>query len=207
MMTTQAPPLTVFLSHSSADKAHVRRLAAAITLTGTRVWFDEWEVRPGDQLPNAVGRGLASSDVLALVWSAESAKSPWVNVEMNAAFTRSLKDPSVRLVPVLLDRTALPPLFSSLVYIDGSDGDYQRITRHLLGIPSEAAYRMAVQAFIDDAGLEFREFWGAGIYVTCPQCGTTADNLRGWQRDDDVRGDRYAGAECSDCGWSDGGAI
>jgi hypothetical protein len=206
-MTTDAPPLTVFLSHSSANKDHVRRLASAIALTGARVWFDEWEVRPGDQLPTAIDRGLASSNILALIWSVEASHSPWVDAEMNAAFTLSLKDPSFRFIPVVLDKTPLPPLLSSRLYIDGSDSDYLRVTRHLLGIPSESAYRMAVQAFIDDAGLEFREFWGAGIYVACPQCGTTADNLRGWQRDDDVRGDRYAGAECPGCGWSSGGEI
>ena len=200
-------PLTLFLSYNSADKDQVRRLAAAIALTGTHVWFDEWKIQPGDSIPNAVDQGLARFDIFALVWSASSSDSPWVHAEMSAAITRWLKDPRVRLIPVVLDQTALPPLLSSFRHVSGGDGDHLRITRELLGITSEAAFRMAVQAFIDQAGLDFREFSGAGVYVACPRCGVTADNLRGWQSDDPVRGDRYAGAECKSCGWNEGGEI
>ena len=37
----------VFLSHSSHDKAIVRPLAERLRQDGLRVWFDEWELRPG----------------------------------------------------------------------------------------------------------------------------------------------------------------
>jgi len=38
----------VFLSHSSKDKAVVRALAERLRRDGLRVWFDEWEIQPGD---------------------------------------------------------------------------------------------------------------------------------------------------------------
>ncbi len=40
----------VFLSHSSKDKPVVRELANRLKKDKLRVWFDEWELKPGDSL-------------------------------------------------------------------------------------------------------------------------------------------------------------
>jgi TIR domain len=40
----------VFLSHSSKDKAVVRAVAQRLRTDNLRVWFDDWEVRPGDHI-------------------------------------------------------------------------------------------------------------------------------------------------------------
>jgi|SRR5665647_383475 len=194
----------VFLSHNSADKDYVRRLAAAMAVTGANVWFDEWTIRPGDSVPGAVDEGLSGFDTFVLVWSEAASGSRWVKTEMDSAVTRWLGDDSLRLVPVLLDRTSLPPLLASLRRIDGTDRDHHRVARELLGIGSDTAYRLAVQGFIDEAGLEFREFPGVGVVVACPRCGATADNLMGWQEIDNERDDVYVGARCTICGWSEG---
>ena len=37
----------VFLSHNAKDKPRVRRLAGRLQQAGVRVWFDEWNIRPG----------------------------------------------------------------------------------------------------------------------------------------------------------------
>ncbi len=198
---------SVFLSHNSADKEYVRKLAAALAVTGAHVWFDEWTIRPGDSIPGAIDEGLSGFGTFALVWSEAASKSRWVKTEMEAAVTRWIGDPSIRLVPVLLDSTPLPTLLQSIRYIDGTDGDHLRVARELLGIESETAFRMAVQAFIDEAGLEFREFWGVGVLVACPRCGATPDNLEGWEAIDERRDDRYVGARCKVCGWSDGSEM
>ena len=58
----------VFLSHSAKDKrskpptlthdtggnAVVRDVAERLKKDGLRVWFDEWEIRPGDSIPLAL---------------------------------------------------------------------------------------------------------------------------------------------------------
>ena len=44
-------PYDVFLSHSAKDKAVVRLLAERLRQDGLKVWFDEWEIRPGDLTP------------------------------------------------------------------------------------------------------------------------------------------------------------
>jgi hypothetical protein len=61
-------PYDVFLSHSAKDKrskpptlmhdtggnALVRDMAERLRNDGLRVWFDEWENRPGDSFPLAL---------------------------------------------------------------------------------------------------------------------------------------------------------
>ena len=56
----------VFLSHSAADKATVRALAARLRADGLRVWFDEWEIQPGDSIPAKIEEGLERSRILVL---------------------------------------------------------------------------------------------------------------------------------------------
>jgi len=200
-------PSSIFLSHNSADKEWVRRLAAALAVAGAHVWFDEWTIRPGDSVPGAIDEGLAAFDTFALVWSDAASKSRWVKTEMEAAVTRWVDDSSIRLVPVLRDETTLPAILRPIRYIDGTNGDHLRVAREVLGIESETAFRMAVQQFIDEAGLEFREFWGVGVLVACPRCGATPENLEGWEAIDHERDDRYVGARCKLCGWSDGSEM
>ena len=43
-------PYDVFLSHSAKDKPVVRDVAEPLRKDGLRVWFDEWEIRPGDSI-------------------------------------------------------------------------------------------------------------------------------------------------------------
>jgi hypothetical protein len=205
-MTKQEKP-SIFLSHNTADKKYVRRLAAALTVTGARVWFDEWNIRPGDSIPGAIDSGISSFDTFALVWSEAASKSRWVNTEMEAALTRWVAEPSIRLVPIVLDETPLPMLIRSHKYIDGIEGDHLSVARALLGIASETAFRLAVQDFISEAGLQFREFEGVGVLVACPRCGAAIDSLEGWETVDDERDARYIGARCKVCGWEDGSEM
>ena len=42
----------VFLSHSSKDKAVVRSIGEQLRSDGLRVWLDDWEIHPGDNIPS-----------------------------------------------------------------------------------------------------------------------------------------------------------
>ena len=44
-------PYDVFLCHSAKDKPVVLGVAERLRKDGLRVWFDEWEIRPGDNIP------------------------------------------------------------------------------------------------------------------------------------------------------------
>lgn len=51
----------VFLSHSEKDKAVVRPLAERLRNDGLKVWFDEWEIKPGDSIQAKIKEGLEQS--------------------------------------------------------------------------------------------------------------------------------------------------
>ena len=57
--------------------------------------------------PGAIDQGLAQFSVFALVWCEAASNSQCVRTEMDAAVTRWIRDRSLRLVPVVLDRTPL----------------------------------------------------------------------------------------------------
>ena len=48
----------VFLSHSQKDKAVARDVAERLKEDGLRVWFDEWEIKPGDNIPAKIEEEL-----------------------------------------------------------------------------------------------------------------------------------------------------
>jgi hypothetical protein len=56
----------VFLSSSSKDKPRVRALAERLRSAGLRVWFDDWVVRPGDDIYLAIEHGLEAARVQLL---------------------------------------------------------------------------------------------------------------------------------------------
>ena len=62
----------VFMSHSSKDKAIVRDVAKRLKKDGLRVWFDEWEIKSGDDVSAKTAEGLEQSRVLVLCMSSHA---------------------------------------------------------------------------------------------------------------------------------------
>ena len=57
-MSHEAFTHDVFLSHGAKDKAVVRGVAERLRKDGLKVWFDEWELKPGDSIPSKIEEGL-----------------------------------------------------------------------------------------------------------------------------------------------------
>ncbi len=77
----------VFLSYSSHDKDVVRDIANRLKSDGLKVWFDAWEIKPGDSIPAKVEAGLEHSRVLVLCMSAHAFGSDWAGLE-ESSFSR-----------------------------------------------------------------------------------------------------------------------
>jgi len=116
----------VFLSHNRADKDWTRRLAARIereTWQGRtlKVFYDEWDIQPGDNIPIALEHALPKSRKIALVMSPDFFKSEWTESERAAATIFTPANRAKRLIPLLLRDTELPALVAPLKYIDFRD--------------------------------------------------------------------------------------
>jgi hypothetical protein len=96
-------PYDVFLSHSTKDKEVVRPLAERLRADGVEVWFDEWEIKPGDSIPAKIEEALERSRVLVLCMSANAFGSDWAQLESGTFRFRDPLNQERRLLPLRLD--------------------------------------------------------------------------------------------------------
>lgn len=108
----------VFLSHSAKDKAIVRDLAERLKRDGLLVWFDEWEILPGHNIPAKLDEGLERSRVLVLCMSAHAFGSEWAQLEANTFRFRDPLNKERRFVPLRLDDAHVPGSWGQFLFID-----------------------------------------------------------------------------------------
>lgn len=98
------------------------------------MWFDEWEILPGDSLVDKVfEEGLKYADTMVVILSANSVDKPWVREELNAGFLKRLEG-KCKLIPVLIDDVPVPEALRSTVWqgihdLDSYDEELDRILR------------------------------------------------------------------------------
>src|SRR5262249_3100628 len=99
---------TVFLSYRSANRAWVLSLYDVLRRFGHKVFLDQVELAPGDELITRLEDALRGSQAGVLVWSAASRDSEWVRKEYQTMDRQATKRPNFRFVPVKLDSTEAP---------------------------------------------------------------------------------------------------
>ena len=95
----------VFLSHSSRDKDVIRELAERLQRDGLRVWFDQWEIQPGDSIPSKIEEGLEHSRVHVLCMSANAFGSDWSQLESGTFRFRDPLTKDRRFIPCRWSRS------------------------------------------------------------------------------------------------------
>lgn len=129
----------VFLSHNSADKPRVRRLAERLKAAGMHVWLDEWIIQAGDIISRKVDEGLEQSRVLLLCISPAALASGWVALERSTAIHRDPANAGRRFIPVLLGDCALPDTLAKYKYVDLRVESETAFAKVLATCQSEAA--------------------------------------------------------------------
>ncbi len=168
--------MRVFLSHSSLDRETVVNVHE--NLGREIAWLDRAEIEWGDSFLDRVALALEESTDFLLFWSANSAHSGWVRLELNMAFIRMMEEQAIRLRVVRLDDTDIPLYFKPFHFLDVSDNDAavseivdainelvsvpQRMLRHRFLNRNDELSR--VEAAIDDPRTHLVVFSGfAGI--------------------------------------------
>ena len=108
----------VFLSHSSKDKDVVRPIAEQLKADGVRVWFDEWEIKPGDSIPAKIEDGLECSRVLVFCMSANAFGSDWAQLESGTFRFRDPLNKERRFIPLRLDDAPIKGSLAQFLYVD-----------------------------------------------------------------------------------------
>ncbi len=118
----------VFISHAFEDKEYARELADALSKSGVKVWFDEFELHIGDSLSRSISHGLSESSYGIVILSRKFFQKEWTQKELGALTSRETTNKKVilpiwlnidseeiiRYSPILADRFAI----SSIVGIN-----------------------------------------------------------------------------------------
>jgi small GTP-binding protein len=108
----------VFLSHSSKDRPVVCPIAEKLRADGLRVWLYEWEIRPGDSIPEKIDEGLEHSRVLVLCMSAQAFGPEWAQLEDGTFRFRDPLNKERRFIPLRLDETPIKGSLAQFLYIN-----------------------------------------------------------------------------------------
>jgi WD40 repeat protein len=120
------PELDVFLSHATADKPVVERLARLLRKQGLEPWLDEWNLVPGEPWQEAIEDALARCAACA-VFFGPGGTGPWQGEEMRAAIERQVTEGRYPVIPVLLpgavrgERSRLPAFLTRRTWVEFRD--------------------------------------------------------------------------------------
>jgi hypothetical protein len=141
--------MKVFISYSTEDKDFVNRLATDLrTRAGIDAWLDQWEINPGDKIPEKIETGLSEANVFLLVLSPESVSSHWVEYERQAWLMMQIDEekvaqkegrtPARRLIPVLYKECQKPaflqPINHVKIYDEDYDSGFNLLVNAILGV-------------------------------------------------------------------------
>jgi hypothetical protein len=125
----------VFISYAHReDLDFTRQLATDLERDGFTVFFDQWDIQPGDGLVQRLDEGLRSASAGVIIYSQSAADSRWVATEYAALFERKQQG-EVQLIPVLRDDVPLPPILGTQVFADfryfQSESEYESCLKEL----------------------------------------------------------------------------
>jgi len=160
----------VFLSYSSKDKPVVRELAERLKADGLRVWFDEWEIEPGDMVSLKIEQGLEQSRALVLCMSKNAFASEWVTLERHTALFRDPTNAERRFVPLRLDDAQIKDTLKQFAYLDWrkkSQEEYARLLAACRPAPGPVTFSGGVEQQVQPvAVLRGHTSWVLGVAIT-----------------------------------------
>lgn len=138
----------VFLSHNSADKPMVRRLAKKLQTRGLRVWLDESHLIPGRPWQEELESIISRVNAVAVLIGG-SGVGPWEMPEMRACLQESVRR-GLPVIPVLLPgapaEPELPVFLREFTWVDLRGGLRKKgVDRLHWGITGEAPKEIAGQ--------------------------------------------------------------
>jgi hypothetical protein len=164
---------SVFISYSSKDRPIATKIARDLQKHGIRIWFDTYELLPGDSLAEKIIQGVQTSDFLLVILSKNSAQSAWVKNEIGVAFKKNRAASELRLIPVLVDDSEVPTELADVVRVDLRLGYEEGLAQILAAVSASPAATVPKLSelvdtpdVVDHVKEEQKNFRGAGYFIT-----------------------------------------
>src|SRR3954467_14784002 len=106
-----------FISHAGRDTGWAEWLGWQLQQAGHSIELDVWDWAPGEDFVARMSAALESADRLLAVCTEAYFASAFGGVELRAAFARHAVAEG-RILPVLVEPVALPPLYATLIPLD-----------------------------------------------------------------------------------------
>lgn len=103
----------IFISYSSNDREKVNRLAQELQLKGMKVWFDDEQIIPGDDVIEKIRNGISSSKFYVICLSPSFDKKPptsWVKREFKMAMLKENREERKSIIPVRIKKGGSMPV-------------------------------------------------------------------------------------------------
>lgn len=88
---------SIFLCHSSKDRAFVEKLAYNLQQLSVKVWFDKYEIKVGESITRKINEGIHTHELLGFILSPDSVNSEWVWSEFSSAWHKQIGLESIGL--------------------------------------------------------------------------------------------------------------
>jgi|GEM_PF-7088997 len=100
----------VFISYSRDDIELVEPLVVLLKTSGQDVFYDKESIAFGDKWKKVISTAIQNSNRFLLFWSKSTILSVYANQEIEIALTCD----KLKIIPILLDKSPLPPIISDL---------------------------------------------------------------------------------------------
>jgi hypothetical protein len=153
--------LSIFLSHSHADKPFARRLSESLRGHGIGSWLDEAEIRVGDSLIQKIEVAIRDCTYLGVILSPQSVESEWVRREVEIALNDEIHGRRVKVLPLLHRPCQLPGFLVGKFYADFSDNFESGLSRLLARLNEDLSGNANRTARLRESFLNRYQTWAA----------------------------------------------
>lgn len=106
VMKDPKPSMRFFITHAHTDNAFAQQFADDLRKVGLDGFFDIYSIRPGDNIPVSISKGLAECDIYLPILSNAALDSSWCEEEITTAITLSKRrdrQDRPRIIPLLIE--------------------------------------------------------------------------------------------------------
>ena|SRR3990172_10356617 len=108
-----------FISYSFNDKDLVKKLVSDLQNNNIAIWFDEFEIDPGENFIVKLSSGLEEYGTLCMIYTKNmlkndgTAKEEWSNF-----LAMAIKNKKLKIISLIFDDSSLPSILSARSNID-----------------------------------------------------------------------------------------